>query len=318
LRAAPRSRILYRMRPRYDSDYRTLLWAFVLFPLVPGLSYWQPSLALWLLPLGLYCCYCAGVFTHNQTHCSVFAGRLPTLFYSAWLSIFYGCPIAAWIPTHVLNHHRFPNREPDVTRTDRHSGAHNLWQALRYTLVCGVWQTPLVFEYARRVRRKQSQKWRDVCVQASALLLAQLGLATLAVWLHGPRLGLTTYALTVLLPALLAPHFMFFTNYIQHVHCDAASPDNYCRNFVSPIANWLVFQNGYHTVHHEQPSVHWSQYPALHAARQQRIHPSLNVRSMFGFCVENYLLGCFSRRFGTEPLGETAAAPPAVVAEASA
>ena len=86
------------------------------------------------------------------------------------------------------------------------------------------------------------------------------------------------------------------------MHCDAASPDNYCRNFVSPFANWFLFQNGYHTVHHEQPNLHWSRYPALHAARQARIHPSLNVRSLFGFCVENYLLGSFSARFGTKPL----------------
>jgi beta-carotene hydroxylase len=301
LPAAPRARILFCMRPRYASDYRTLCWAFVLFPLVPALSYWRPALALWLLPLGLYCSYCAGVLTHNQTHCSVFARRAPALLYSAWLSIFYGCPIAAWIPTHVLNHHRFPNREPDVTRTHRLSGAHNLWQALRYTLVSGTWQFPLVLEYARRVRRKQNQKWRDVCVQASTLFGAQLALCALALWLHGPRVGLGTYALSVLLPALLAPHFMYFTNYMQHVHCDAASPDNYCRNFVSPIANWLLFQNGYHTVHHDQPNTHWSLYPALHAARQQRIHPSLNVRSMLGFCVENYVLRSLRPRLGTAP-----------------
>lgn len=301
------------MRPRHGSDYRTLFWAFVLFPLVPTLSYWRPSLALWLLPLGLYCSYCAGVFTHNQTHRSVFASRTPNLAYSAWLSIFYGCPIAAWIPTHVLNHHRFPDRQQDVTRTDRLSGAHNLWQALRYTLLCGTWEMPLVFEYARRARRKRNRQWQDVRVQTSALLLAQLGSCALALWLHGPRVGLSTYALSVLMPAMLAPHFMFFTNYIQHVHCDSVSPDNHSRNFVSPIANWFVFQNGYHTVHHEQPNVHWSLYPALHAARQQRIHPSLNVRSLFGFCVENYLLGSFSRRSGTAPLGRL----PAVVAAES-
>lgn len=297
------ARILSRMKPRFASDYRTLLWVFVLFPLVPGLALWRPALCPWLLPVQLYLSYCSGVFTHNQTHSSVFAGRWQTLFYSAWLSVFYGCPIAAWIPTHVLNHHRFPNREPDVTRTDRHSPEHSFWQALRYTLVCGAWQLPLVIEYVRRVRRKRSRQWLDVRVQVGALIVVQLFACALAIAWHGPLLGLGTYAAMVLGPALIAPHFMFFTNYIQHVHCDAASPDDYCRNFVSPVANWFLFQNGYHTVHHEQPTVHWSLYPALHAARQDRIHPSLNVRSLLGFCVENYLLHGFSRRFGTAPLG---------------
>jgi beta-carotene hydroxylase len=289
------------MRPRFESDYRTLFWAFVLFPLLPALSYARPSLLLWLLPGQLYLSYCAGVFTHNHVHCKTFAGPRANLAYASWLSIFYGAPIATWIPTHLLNHHRFPNRERDVTRTDRHSSRHNLWQTLRYTLLCGGWEMPLVLEYARRARQRRDRAWRELRVQFAALLLAHVGALALALSLHGAALGSAVYLLTAG-TAWVAPLFMFFTNYIQHVHCDAASPDNYCRNFVSPLANWFVFQNGYHTVHHDQPNVHWSRYPALHAARSASIHPSLNVRSLFGFCVANYLLRPLHPRGATVPL----------------
>ncbi|MEY2936044.1 MAG: hypothetical protein RL033_6793 [Pseudomonadota bacterium] len=289
------------MRPRFESDYRTLFWAFVLFPLLPALSYARPALLLWLLPAQLYLSYCCGVLTHNQVHCKTFAGQRANLIYASWLSVFYGAPIATWIPTHLLNHHRFPDRERDVTRSYRLSAQHNLWQALRYTLLCGSWELPLVFEHARRARQRRDRVWRELRVQLVALPLAHLGALGLALHLHGAVLGSAVYLLSMG-TAFLAPYFMFFTNYIQHVHCDPDSPHDYCRNFVSPAANWLIFQNGYHTVHHDQPNVHWSRYPALHAARSSSIHPSLNQASLFGFCIANYLLRPLSARWGTVPL----------------
>jgi fatty acid desaturase len=91
-------------------------------------------------------------------------------------------------------------------------------------------------------------------------------------------------------PAGFASWSMMFTNYVQHVDCDPESSDNHSRNFVSPLQNWFVFDAGFHTVHHEQPGVHWSHYRRLHAARAAAIDPSLNQSSIFGFCFRRYLL----------------------------
>lgn len=303
----PTERVRAPLTPHYAADYRVLFWAVVLFPVVPILSYARPALAPWLLPLGLYFSYCSGVFTHNQTHHAVFSNRRANTLYGAWLSIFYGCPIAFWIPTHVLNHHRYENRRADVARTDRHSSTHGMRQALLYTVSCATWQLPLIANYVRQVRGRGGQRWLDLRVQSSALVVAHLALLTFALGLHGARLGAFTYALAAGGPALLATSFMFFTNYMQHVHCDSSSVDNHSRNFVSPVANWFLFNGGYHTVHHEHPEVHWSRYRALHAARASELDPSLNVPSMLGFCLENYVLRRFSARFGTTPLGPKAA-----------
>jgi fatty acid desaturase len=291
------------MRPRFAADYRTLFWVFMLFPLVPALGLARPALALWLLPVQLYLAYSAGVLTHNHIHCSVFAGRRANAFYGAWLSVFYGCPIAFWIPTHVVNHHQFSNTEADVTRTHRRSSEHNLRQASAYTLASGYWQLPLVKRYVREAYRKRGRRFRELVLQGSALVIAHAALIGIAVALHGAGLGLGVYVLTFGGPVLLAPSFMFFTSYMQHVHCDPASADNHSRNFVGALANWFVFAAGYHTVHHEHPSTHWSQYPALHAARSASIHSDLKVRSLLHFWVENYLLRTFSTRFGTRQLG---------------
>src|SRR3982074_1998665 len=102
-----RSRV--RMLLRHRADWRTLLWAFVAFPLAGFAPYVWPRVIPWMLPLTLYLGFCAGVFSHNQNHCPTFKSRKINAFYAAWLSIFYLCPTYVWIPSHNLNHHKYVN-----------------------------------------------------------------------------------------------------------------------------------------------------------------------------------------------------------------
>jgi beta-carotene hydroxylase len=296
------------MLPRYTSDYRTLFWALVLFPVVPALGYARPALLPWLVPIALYTSYCTGVLTHNHTHVPVFRARWANDAFGAWLSIFYGCPIAAWIPTHLENHHRHLDGPEDVTRTSRRSPKHDLWQALVYTTACANWQRPLIAGYVRRSYARRGRHWRVFRNQAATLVVTHAGMLALSLALHGAA-GILVYVLAFGLPAVLAPSFMQFTNYIQHVHCDPASADNHSRNFVDRTANWFLFDGGYHTVHHERPSTHWSRYAELHRERASRIHPSLCRHSVLSFCFETYVLGAFCARFRTRPLAELPTLP---------
>jgi beta-carotene hydroxylase len=278
------------MRLRFAEDRRTLLWAFVLLPLVPLLAYARPALAPWLLPLALYASYCSGVLSHNQNHCPTFVGRGANAAYAAWLSIFYGFPLFAWVPTHNQNHHRYLNGEGDATRTTLRGSADTAWMAFSYPVVSARSQLPLVLEWAREARGRQGARFARVVLESTALVLGHAGLAALAVWLHGAWLGAFVYLLSVGLPALMATYFMMFTNYVQHVGCDPASPDDHSRNFTSRFWNYFVFDNGLHTVHHEHPGVHWSRYRALHEARAARIEPRLNQNSLFGYVLRTYLV----------------------------
>jgi fatty acid desaturase len=290
------------MLPRYTSDYRTLFWALALFPSVPLIGYTWPGAAPWLLLPALYLSYCTGVLAHNHVHVPVFSGRGVNAAYAAWLSIFYGCPVAFWVPTHLENHHRFLDGPEDVTRTTRRSRTHVLSQAIVYSLACAHWQRPLIESYVRRAHARRGRHWQALRDQGAALVLAHGGMLALAIGLHGLTRGGFTYALSLGLPALLAPTFMMFTNYIQHVHCDPGSRDNHSRNFVSAVSNWFVFDAGYHTVHHQRPSLHWSRYAELHRAQEGRIHPSLNEHSVLWFCLKNYLGGALSPRLRSQPL----------------
>jgi len=291
------------MRPRFSADYRTLLWAFVFFPLLPAVGFVVPALAAWLLPVRLYLAYCAGIFSHNQNHCPTFRDPRINRAYAVWLSIFYGYPIFAWIPTHNENHHRYLNGPGDVTMTSRHSDANTFFSAITYFFTSVYWQSGPTLGFIRDARRARPRVFRTIVVQFGMVIGAHAALIALATWLHGPVAGLSVYALAFGLPCLFALWSMMFTNYVQHVHCDPSSPDDHSRNFVSRSSNWLVFNGGYHTVHHEHPGVHWSLYPALHAARASRIDPALNEHSLLSFCLKNYALGIAFRGLRSTPLG---------------
>jgi hypothetical protein len=141
--------------------------------------------------------------------------------------------------------------------------------------------------------------------ESLTLTLGHAGLAWLAVRLHGIGMGGAIYLVTVGLPAALATYFMMFTNYIQHVDCAPASPDDHSRNFTNPLWNWFAFDNGFHTVHHEQPGVHWSRYRKLHTERAARIDPRLNYATPVGYLIDAYLKP--SARRGPKPCAATTA-----------
>jgi fatty acid desaturase len=230
------------------------------------------------------------VLTHNHNHVPVFRARAANVAYGAWLSVFYGFPIVSWVSTHNQNHHRYRNGPGDVTRTSDHAATDGLFAALSYPPASSRHQAPALLAFAKTAFRTRSSYATRIVAESGALLLGHLAVLGLAVQVHGPRLGALAYFGGLGLPALLGTYWMMLTNYLQHVGCDHGSEDDHSRNFVGPLCNWLVFDNGYHTVHHEQPSTHWSQYRALHRARAAAIAPGLNQPGIVAsYLVKRYL-----------------------------
>jgi fatty acid desaturase len=220
----------------------------------------------------------------------VFHGRVANLAYGGWLSFFYGFPIVSWIPTHNQNHHRYSNGEGDVTATRLIAPRDGLLAALTYSPASSRAQLPGLMSFARRAFAARSWQLSRIVVECAALISGHTLALALFVTRHGPKLGVLGYFVTLGLPALLGSYWMMLTNYLQHVDCDPASEHDHSRNFVSPFFNWFVFQNGYHTVHHEQPGLHWSRYPELHASRAAKIRPDLNQPgTVLGFFARRYL-----------------------------
>ena len=79
-------------------------------------------------------------------------------------------------------------------------------------------------------------------------------------------------------------------NIIQHDACDTSSEWNHSRNFVGRAFNWIMCNNGYHTIHHNRAGLHWSVLHEWHAREvKPRITPSLDEPSMVLYLVRTYL-----------------------------
>jgi len=298
---------------RHKADWRTVLWAFVFFPLMGLLPYAQPRvlhwgnhLFPWLLPLGLYFGFCAGVFSHNHNHSPIFKSKKLNTFYSAWLSVFYLYPTWVWIPSHNLNHHKYVNKAGDATITWRYSRKNTLLTSTTYYFVSAAWQKPVLDEYMAKAKATNPALYRQIVTQIITVLGAHVLLCGLAFALNNPF----AYVFGVLTPAFFANYSMIFINYVQHAHSDPWSEHNHSRNFVGKLGNWMVFNNGYHGAHHESAGLHWSKLPAAHAKIAHLIDPALKERSIVAYVLRVYFLGIFSERFRTKQVGRAPYDPP--------
>ena len=99
-------------------------------------------------------------------------------------------------------------------------------------------------------------------------------------------------------------------NYMQHVHCDPWDENNHSRNITGRVFNFLVFNNGLHTVHHENAGGHWSNAYVLHNARAHLIDPRLNQPSFWGWVIRAYVISIPHRSLETKQIGRAPFDPP--------
>ena len=93
-----------------------------------------------------------------------------------------------------------------------------------------------------------------------------------------------------LIPQFYAKYCILSLNMLQHDGCDITSKYNFARNFTDPLLNYLTFNNGYHTVHHLYPGLHWSVLPQKHQELiAPHIAPSLEDPSILGYMFRAFI-----------------------------
>lgn len=273
-------------------------------PGVAALQYANPTLVPYLSWVSFYLAVSSAVIAHNHQHCPTFVDKRWSQFMGDWLSVFYGYPTFGWIPTHNLNHHKFVNKPGDATITWRITNSHNLLVAVTYFFVSSYYQADPINAFIKRAKETNRPLFRAIIRQYIVCFGAQAGLLAMSVTLHGPREGLFVWALVSGLPAFFALWTVMLFNYEQHVHTDPWSRYNHSRNFESKLLNFLLFNNGYHTVHHDNAGMHWSQLPAAHAAIAQHIDPELRQKSWWWYVLKQYFLSAVFPKLGTHQIGQ--------------
>lgn len=266
---------------RFKADRRTLVYAVV----TTSLFFYQWFNSSFNVPVYiayLFLSVAVTVIAHNHNHLPIWRSKVLNSLTDYWLTIFYGFPAFGWIPTHNMNHHSLNNKEGDYTITYRFTEHNHLLMLLTYPTVSSYYQQKPIRDYLKMMRGKDRQQFY--------LCLAQYGV--LALWIAAALILDWKKAIYyVILPQQFGLFSVLVFNYMQHVHADEESDWNHSRNFTGKILNLFLFNNGYHTVHHERAGVHWSKNKEAHEKVAHLIDPSLCEKSFWGYILRVYFGG---------------------------
>ncbi|MEM9187993.1 MAG: fatty acid desaturase [Myxococcota bacterium] len=219
------------------------------------------------------------VVIHNAMHAPLFRERWANTGFRWVLSFGNLYPASANIPSHNVVHHGFDDDgDPDWAAPLPLPFRHPLLNLLHFPNVVG----PRTFEGVRRWarRRGRSRFRRQYRTEALLAFTATLLLLAFDFWA-----GL----LFVIVPQLFGARSILRINLIQHAGADLASRWNHSRNFVGRAFNWIMCNNGYHTIHHHRPQLHWSVLDDAHEEVRDEIEPSLLEPSLTAYLWRTFL-----------------------------
>ncbi len=276
---------------RYKADLKTIIYMIITTSLF--ITQW---LYLGMNPfsytLFLFMSVTVSVITHNHNHVRMWKSNTLNLLQDWWLTVFYGFPVFAWIPTHNKNHHKLNNRLGDYTITYRFSEKNNFLTLLTYPTISGFYQQKAIRLYLSDLWHNNKKRFVQ-SISQYLILIIWIGAAILIDWKKA--------ILFVIIPQQVSLFSVLIFNYVQHVHANEESEYNHSRNFTG-FLNFMLFNNGYHTIHHEVAGLHWSKVPGEHNKIKHLIDPSLLERSFWWFIFRNYVLGLFSNKAKTNSM----------------
>mmetsp|Transcript_61761 Transcript_61761/g.152065 ORF Transcript_61761/g.152065 Transcript_61761/m.152065 type:complete len:368 (+) Transcript_61761:305-1408(+) len=278
---------------RYQEDTRTLFWIFL---------YYYISYLVWtredlfrqsyvgIACASLVCSYfsfaCATI-THNVMHCRMFDNEISNRVIQSVLSLTYGHPVSTFVPGHNLSHHRETQSASDPMRTSKMRFKWHLLNGLLFqpTVTASVIKGDL--RYLMLQKHKGSTYYAN-CMRELFLVITMMVSLVLLDW--------RKFLLYVHGPHFFAQWAIVSMNMLQHDGCEIkpySQKDenvNGSRNFIGPVINFLTFNNGYHSIHHMQPSLHWSRIPDNHLSKvKPKIHPNLDQPNMATYIWKTYI-----------------------------
>ncbi len=281
---------------RYKADRRTLFiiggW-YALVVLQWVLAPTNPWVAAPLVALTCMGAFLGAVATHNAVHCPVFHARWMNNLWQVVLTLTYGHPVSSYLPGHNLSHHRHAETVRDVMRTDKARFRIHALNLFFFTASISTSIMGAEWNYAKFAARRRPRFTRQLLVETACMAVA-LGVLLALDW----RKAL----LYVVLPWQYAAWGIVTMNLLQHDGCDAQSPWNHSRNFVGRVINWFTFNNGFHTIHHLKPTLHWSLAREEHArVVAPSMDPRLDEPSMIAYVLRTFFVPGGRKNFDGTP-----------------
>ena len=233
------------------------------------------------------------VMVHNHQHLPMWTNKIMNYFTDTWLTVFYGFPIFAWIPTHMTNHHVNINTEEDYTRTYRISKKNNLLTLITYPSLSGMWQQSAVVRFFIDTYKRNKSRFYTQLFQILSLVAFVL-VAFILDWKKA--------LLFVFIPQQVSLYSVLIFNYVQHVHADENTKFNNSRNMTGWLLNFLLINNGYHMAHHLYPKVHWADLPKKHKEIEDKIHPDLIENDFAWWLLKTYVLSIFISKYRSKQM----------------
>jgi fatty acid desaturase len=268
---------------RYRADVKTLIFVAIYFALVAVQWVYAPAALGLAIPLFVVTCWFSffgAVATHNTVHAPIFRSRPLNRLFQVALTLTYGHPVSAYVPGHNLSHHKHTQSRRDVMRTTKVRYRWNLLNGLFFMSSVG---KDIFFADMRYFKAMfgRNKPWFRQMIFETVVFLGSMGALILLDW--------KKFLLYVLLPHQYAAWGIITMNLLQHDGCDENSEYNHSRNFVGKFVNWWTYNNGYHSIHHVEPGLHWSLLPAEHAKRiAPFIHPNLDQPNLVAYLFRTF------------------------------
>lgn len=253
--------------------------------------YWALLFAMYFVPAcrnvvflvgACYFSFLNAVVIHNHLHKGIFKSKALNRAFRCVLSFGALYPASANIASHNLVHHHFDDDgQPDWAAPENVSFRWNLLNLIHFPNVAGPNTFAGVSRWALTTRQKD---FRGQYLLEQAFAFGLTGALML--------FDFWTAVFFILLPQLWGARGILRINLIQHDGCDVASEWNHSRNFVGRAFNWIMCNNGYHTIHHNRAGLHWS---VLHLAHDRECEPRmdarLNEQSMVLYLLRTFVFG---------------------------
>lgn len=264
---------------KYPNDLRpvflVLLSTFLLISPLFGIFtqyYWVPIKIIFAV-----ICH---VINHSHQHLGLFNRTLYNNLFSVVLSLNLGQSGTGTIAMHQLNHHGHNNSELDMANSRLVKYRWNFLNLLFYPFI-------IISNYRKMKHSllKELEGKRSGIKKVISIELWVIRIFAFAYLLIDWKL----FLLFVLIPYIFGVWAILAINLIQHQLTNEKNEHHHSTNFTGFFLNYFFLNNGYHSVHHQHPNLHWSLLPTRHKEIAKNIPPLFIKKSLVVFILKHFI-----------------------------